>query len=81
VSLAGLSMPFLDFLILGNAQPQPSLKDSDSGKGWLIFPLMLRMRPKPPPGLPTINTGTPWSDSGPVRSRRLGPPSAGSEPA
>ena len=23
---------------------------------------MLRMRPKPPAGLPTINSGTPWSE-------------------
>ena len=30
--------------------------------GGALYFAMLRMRPKPPAGLPTVNSGTPWSD-------------------
>jgi hypothetical protein len=36
-------------------------QDSDSEKAQPIFPGMLCMRPKPPSGLETVNSGQPWS--------------------
>jgi hypothetical protein len=41
----------------------PLTRDSDFRFGMTYISAMLRMRPKPPAGMPTINSGQPWSDT------------------